>query len=349
MKKYDAEKLLKYCSDVCMSYGLSKEAGDAVADVLVRTDMLGIFTHGVFSLKRYMEKFAAGGLNVNGVPEVVAEGPAWAIVDGHDAIGMYPAKFGLDVAVRKAKESGIAYVGVKNSSHSGAPGILAAEGAEQGMLTISVSNCPKNSTIPGTKGETFGNNPISFAAPCKGRKHPIFMDISCSTVAGTKIRRKQEAGEKEIPAGWAVDEDGLPCTDASKKLFMTFFAGHKGYCLALLVEILSAVLSGGALINESTLWLIPENVPLTSQAFIVIDPKVMLGEGVFEERMAATADEIVNSPKAEGTTRIFLPGDMEWERYDKAVADGIEMPDDVSKVLEELAELTGLDLAACRK
>lgn len=348
MKKYNVEKLLKFCSDVGVHYGLTREAADATADVLVRTDMLGIFTHGVFSLRRYMEKFAVGGLNVNGLPEVVAEGPAWAIVDGHEAIGMYAAKYGLEVAIKKAKESGVAYVGVKNSSHSGAPGILAVEGAEQGMFTISMSNCPKNSTLPGTKGETFGNNPIAFAAPCKGRR-PIFMDISCSTVAGTKIRRMWEQGYDEIPAGWAVDENGIPCTDAKHypNLFMTFFAGHKGYCLALLVEILSAVLTGGALIDESTLWLIPENVPSTSQSFIVIDTNV-LGKELFEERMLKTAELIENSPKAEGTERIFLPGDMEWERYEKAVNEGLDMPDDVSKILEELAEITGIDISFCQ-
>ena len=347
MKYFDKEKLKVFTSEICVACGLTKEAGDAVGEVLVETDMTGVHSHGLYALSAYVEKLEANGIDLKAKPEIAAEGPAWAIIDGKNAMPQYVGCFGLEMGIKKAREAGVAYIGMKNSGHYGAPGYYARMAAEAGMVAIACSNCPKNSTVPGTRGETFGNNPFSFAAPRKGH-HPIITDMSSSTVAGTKIKRWVDAGNKTIPEGWVVDEKGLPSTDASlyPKLFMSYFSGHKGYCLAMFVEIISAILSGGALINETNVWRVPEALASTSHALILIDTKI-LGEDFFAEQMDRTADDLLNAPKAEGTERIFMPGDMEWDHFDEMCEKGLDLPEDIEADLAALGEKFGLNLYDC--
>jgi ureidoglycolate dehydrogenase (NAD+) len=215
------------------------------------------------------------------------------------------------------------------------------------MIAIVMSNTPKNMTAPGTCGNTCGNNPLAYSAPCAGR-HPIFMDIGMSAVNGTKIKRAVDSGAKTLPAGWVVDENGRPTTDAAHvPYFMAPMAGHKGFCLSMLVDILSAVLSGGGLMYETKLWRTEDAVPNTSHAIILLNPAEIIGLNNFENRMKQTADDYLASQKAVGTDRIYLPGDKEWEHYDRAVSSGLELPDDIADQMLELAEVTGVSFEDC--
>lgn len=343
----DYRRFESFCESVCLAYGLRTEPARATAHMLVRTDMLGIFTHGTYSLKAYLDKINAGGTDANALPEVVCEGASWAVVDGHNGIAPYNNHYGLEVALRKAKESGTAYVCVRGSGHYGAPGIYAIEAAEQGMVAIVMSNTPKNMTAPGTRGDTCGNNPIAYGVPCAGRR-PIFMDIGLSAVNGTKIKRVLDSGATELPAGWIVDGRGNPTTDArASDWHMAPMAGHKGFCLSMLVDILSAVASGGGLMYETTLWRDPAAVPDTSHAIILLDVAQITGADQFGSRMKLAADDFLASPKADGTDRLYLPGDKEWEHYEHALEHGLKLPEDILSQMIEMAEITGEDFNRC--
>ena len=344
MQKVDLEKYIDFCKKACMHYGFDEDISQKTAELLVKTDCFGIFTHGTFGLRKYLDKVPAGGMKSDVRPVIEKEGPSWAIIDGQNGMPIYNTWYGLDVAMKKASETGVAYAGVKNSGHMGACGVYSVEAAEKGYIAIVTSVSSNCMHVPGAKGKNIGNSPFSYAIPAGDHK-PVFMDIAMSVVAGTKIRRAREAGQP-IPEGWIYDMNGNPTTDYYNPYAFAPMAGHKGYCLSFMVECLAAVLTGGGILSEQKLWSVPDAVPNFSHCCIVIDVKKMMDMELFESRMAQAINEIANAPKADGSDRVYLPGEMEWERYDKVMKDGLVLPDDIAAEMQKLAENTGLDF--CR-
>lgn len=341
VKKYEA-----FCREACEKAGLSREAAEATAYFLTRTDMFGVRTHGTLNILPYLKKVQAGGINKDAKPEVVAEGPAWAIMDGHNGMGYYNARLAIDLGIKKAKETGLSYIVVRNSSHYGASGVYTVEGAMQGFITLSATNVGKTMTVPGGKGRIIGNAPFSYAVPA-GKNHPIiFLDVATSNAAGMKVNRARTAGQ-QVPEGWIVDEEGRPTTDPNTKWSLYPLGGHKGYGMALFIEILSSVIGNGNIL-DTPMWDMDEaTVCPYSHCFFFIDTKAFMNLDLFGERIDYTADQIANSPKAAGCDHIYMPGEMEWGRYQKAIDDGLELPDDIEKNARELAGWLDLDLESC--
>lgn len=345
MQRVDIARYIQFCKQACMHYGFAEDIAQRTAELLVRTDCFGIHTHGTFGLKLYLDKVPAGGMRSDVQPVIEREGPGWAIIDGQNGMPIYNTWFAMDEAIQKAKTTGIGYAAVKNSGHMGACGVYTVGAAEQGCIALVMgvsSNCMH---IPGAKGRNIGNSPFSYAIPA-GKHRPVFMDIAMSAVAGTKITRARMAGEP-IPEGWIYDYDGKPTTDYNQPYAFAPMAGHKGYCLSFMVECLCAVLSGGGILSEQKLWSKPDAVPNFSHCCIAIDVGQMMNMDLFAARMAQAINEIASAPLAEGSDRIYLPGEMEWERYEKTEKDGLYLPDDVLARMQQLAENTGLNLEDC--
>lgn len=337
------EELHRFCVDAMVASGLSKSHAEATAEVLVRTDAWGTFTHGTRQTLPLMRNVKTGVVLPDSEPTVVAEGQAWALVDGNHAISMVTSRLATDIAIRKARDAGVAFVGVKRSGHYGAAGYYAVQAAEQDMIGISVSNVDARMTVPGARVPVIGTNPLAYAVPTRGR--PVFLDIATSVVAASKILTARAAGTR-IPDNWMVDERGLPSTDPSiypERGVVVPMAGHKGYGIALLIEILSGVLTGAAVLSRVGNWLADEpEVTDQGHAFIVIDVNTLMPLDRFKDRMEAAMAEIRSAPRAEGVDRIYVPGEMEWERYAEAYDRGIKLPDFVILNLLRLAEQTGL-------
>ena len=191
--------------------GLSTTDARTTADVLVTTDTMGVFTHGTKSLPGYIRRLRAGGLNPAAAPQIISEGPAWAIVDGNSAIGMVTSVFAMQAAIRKAKTAGLAYVGVRDSCHFGAAGYYAALAAKAGQVGIALANDTPSMAVPGSRAGVLGTNPFAYAVPA-GEEDPILLDIASSAVAGGKVRIVQSLGQ-QAPPGWLVDAEGVPTTD----------------------------------------------------------------------------------------------------------------------------------------
>ncbi|MBQ8506821.1 MAG: Ldh family oxidoreductase [Clostridia bacterium] len=345
MQRVDIEKYTQFCEKACMHYGFSREIAQKTAKLLVKTDRFGIFTHGTFGLKLYLDKVTAGGMRSDVGPIIEREGPGWAIIDGQNSMPIYNTWFALDEAMQKAGTTGIGYAAVKNSGHMGACGAYSVEAAEKGYIALVMSVSSNCMHIPGAKGRNIGNSPFSYAIPA-GDHRPVFMDIAMSAVAGTKITRARMAGEP-IPEGWIYDYDGKPTTDYNSPYAFAPMAGHKGYCLSFMVECLCAVLSGGGILSEQKLWSKADAVPNFSHCCIVIDVKQMMQPKLFSARMAQAIQEIASAPLAEGSERIYLPGEMEWERYEKTESCGLLLPDDILARMQQLAENTDLKLEDC--
>jgi LDH2 family malate/lactate/ureidoglycolate dehydrogenase len=249
------------------------------------------------------------------------------------------------VAMEKARACGIGYVGVKHSSHYGAAGFYANLAARHDMFGMSMCNVDPCMTVPGSKGRVLGTNPIAYAAPA-GEEKPVYLDIATSAVAATKIYAAKSLGQP-IPGNWLVDEDGLPTSDYSQfpeKAVQVPMAGHKGYGLAVMVEILTAVLTGAAVMSGVSSWVLDSPNPTDEgHAFIAIDISQMMPIDLFKGRMDGMIREIKAAPLAKGADRIYLPGEIELEKRDAALVEGIALPADVVASLRALAEDVGLD------
>ncbi len=175
---------------------------------------------------------------------------------------------------------------------------------------------------------------------------PILLDMATSTVAGGKVSAAHALG-KLIPEGWVIDVEGHPTTDPGAFLAggaLTPMAGHKGYGLAILIEVLSAVLTGAAVTRQVVPWVVGDlSVPTGhGAAFLAIDIGAMMPIDDFKRRVDAMAREIRQAPRAEGSDRIYMPGEIEWERRQKALAEGILLPTDAWLSVAELAHELGI-------
>ncbi len=326
---------------------MSAVDAETTAKALAETDALGTHTHGTKNLAGYIKKAHDGGVSLTAQPEILRQGSAYALIDGHAALGMVSSTFAMELACDKAEQEGVALCVVKNSCHFGAAGYYANLAAKRGMIGISMSNVDPNMTIPGARGMVIGNNPLAYAAPAQSVPS-VFLDIAMSNVASLKVVQARKDG-KEIPPTWIVDKDGVPTTDPShypEEGAMQPMAAHKGYGLALLVELLSGILSGGSMSmsGEITSWCFNSSEKNNvCHAFFAIDPKCFLGEPI-DKRMEAAAEMLHSAPKAKNTPRIYTPGEIEWGHYKKAEAEGIELPDEVSASLKELASQSGVTL-----
>lgn len=345
-KTITIDHLKEFCEKVLIKEGLKAEHARITAEVLAETDCFGTYSHGTKNLHNYIRKFRAGGMDLQGEPEILKEGPGFALIDGHSAIGMVPAYKAMELAIRKAGDCGISCVVVKNGSHFGAAGFYSNMAANKDMIGLAFSNVDANMTIPGAKGKVIGNNPMSYAVPA-GANPAVFLDIAMSSVASLKVVQAKKDG-KSVPDTWITDEYGLPTTDPGRYPdvgAMQPMAAHKGYGLALMVELLTGGLSGGGIMKEVPSWLFSmEENNNVSHTFIVIDVSKFIEISLFQERMEEVVDYLHTVPKAKGTDRIYYPGEMEWDRYTSAENSGIALPEDVEESLRLLAEESGIPI-----
>lgn len=340
------ENLRQFCRDALIRYGMNERDAEITGDVLTVTDAFGIHSHGTKNLYPYIQKIKAGGIDPKAKPEILREGAAFAVMDAKDSIGMAAGYKAMSKAVELAEKSGIGYVGVRNSCHFGAGAYYTNLAAQRGMLGIAMSNTDPNMVVPGGKGMTLGNNPVSYAFPRAGG-NPVILDIALSATAALKINKAKTYHEK-IPDTWMVDPEGKPTTDPQYyqnggALLPVGF--HKGYGLSMLVEALSALASGGNFCRDVKSWCF--DLPSKNRvchAFLAVNLDLVCPDGNFARRAEEYADYIKNSPKAQGTSGIFLPGEMEWNRYEDGCENGIPLPEDVSDSLERASEETGLKL-----
>lgn len=251
MKTIKIDALWEFTNKALIQTGVSHEDAKMIADTLVITDTFGVLSHGTKNLYQYIQKCQTGGLDPKAVPEVEKEGLGWAIINGNCAFGMVSACMGMNLAMDKARTCGIGYVGVHNTCHFGAAGYYANLAAHKGMIGLAMSNADPNMAVPNSSGVAIGNNPFSFAVPYQDDR-TIFLDIALSNVAALKVIMSKESG-KSVPSGWLVDKEGQPTNDPSGFPFESFLlpvGAHKGYGLAVLVEMIASVLTGAGIVRD---------------------------------------------------------------------------------------------------
>jgi len=328
--------------------GLAPADAAIAAEPLVLSDAMGVFTHGTKLLPGYLKKLVARGSKPDARPRIVRQGPGFAIIDGDAALGQIGCRFALDVAVEKARAVGVAYVGLRNTGHIGAAGAQAVRAARAGCFALVVGNDRPSVAAAGSRGAVLGSNPLAWGAPVPGGD-PIFLDIATSAVAGGKVYAAVARGEP-IPPTWLVDERGLPTTDGSlypHHASLAPMAGHKGSGIGVLAEWLSGILPGGAVTTQVGSWLFdpPGEPSLHNAGFIVFDVAAIADPDAYAESLARFAAEVRGAAPAEGTDRVRLPGDLEWERHRHSLAAGIALPADVRGKLAEAGAIVDLGSA----
>ena len=193
-KRVSADALTEFCVEAMIRSGMDETDARVTAEVLVTTDTWGVYTHGTKQLRPLLKNVRHGRLDVNAEPEIVANGPGWALYDGHYAMPMVTSTLAMQTAMDKAEACGIGYAGVRHSSHFGAAGYYATMAVKQDMVGISMCNVDPCMTVPGGRGKILGTNPIAFAVPT-GKEWPVFLDIATSIVAASKIFAARSLGK----------------------------------------------------------------------------------------------------------------------------------------------------------
>jgi ureidoglycolate dehydrogenase (NAD+) len=329
-----------FCTRALDAVGVPTHHARQIADVLVVTDTWGVHTHGLKLLPGYIRRIREGGLRTEGEPSIRRDGPSWGIVDGHCLPAQVTSQTAMRLAMEKAGQTGVGYVGVMNSCHFGAAGCYAWMAAREGMIGLAMANDVPSVAAPGSRQAVLGSNPIAYAIPA-GRYDPIILDMSIATVAGGKVYARCKLGEP-IPEGWLIGPDGQPTTNGAlypQQTSLSPVGAHKGYGIGMLIETLSAVLTGAAVTHGVGSWLFDDGKTPTNHgaAFLAIDAATVFGGDEFFKRVEALIDEIHSAPTADSCDRLLVPGEREWKYRKSALENGMELPQDVRDVLATLA------------
>ncbi|MFN8711168.1 MAG: Ldh family oxidoreductase [Planctomyces sp.] len=338
--KISIDSLTEFCRSALMQTGVSAADARITADALVTTDAMGVFTHGTKLLSGYLHKLRGGGYVAGGVPVIEREGPGWAIVDGQSALGQIGSVMAMNTAIAKARSTGIAYVGLRNTGHIGAAGYYAAMAARSGLIAMVTGNDIPSVAAPGSRGPVLGSNPIAYGVPTASGD-PILLDMATAAVAGGKVYAALQRGEP-IPPTWLIGPDGHPTTDGSlypQNASLAPMAGHKGYGFGLWCEILSAILPGGNMTWQVGSWIFddPSRPSWHNASFVAVDVAAMTDLSSFHQRLQSLTDEIHRAATADGVEQVLLPGEREWILYHKSQVHGIDLPADVVAKLTTVA------------
>lgn len=341
---YSVEELKARVAAIAVKAGIPEVDAKIISDVLVTTDIRGVHSHGVVRLARYIDCIRAGGIKPAAEMEILKESPSSLMVSAAGGLGIPAAKKTMDRLLEKAETAAISVATVNHSDHYGAAGYYSMMAADRGFVGFSMSNtCPLLAPTGG-RAAAIGNNPFAYSAP--GAKYrAVLFDICMSKVAAGKLVIAAEAGQS-IPEGLILTKDGKPTTDPNeiwKDAVMLPFAEHKGYGLAVMVELMTAALGMSGMMSGVHSWnMQPGRDADTGHTFIVINPDFFGGREAFKANTDKMIDELKRCPTVEGTSEILYPGELEWRREAKALADGIQLPAASEKELLRAEEMVAL-------
>lgn len=320
------------------SLGVPMEDACICADVLLAADLRGIESHGIGRLKVYTDRIRKGLLSPVTHFDIVREGPSTAVIDGHHGMGPVIARRAMRMAIDKAKTVGIGAVAVRDSSHFGIAGYYPLMAVREGLIGMAVTNA-RPSVLPTFGAEPmFGTNPIAFGAPTD-EDCPFLFDAATSVVPRGKLEVLSRE-ERPTPEGWVGDQHGRAATDTDEilqglgsGLFGLFplggegesYGGHKGYGLAMVVEILCASLQRGAFLKDLASTK-PDGSPQKQNMghfFLALDIEAFGPTGEFLKTTGDILRGLRTSQHADGAERIFTAGEKEWLNERRIQAEGI--------------------------
>ena len=345
--------LRSFTTTVFRKLGVPARDARVTTDVLVTADLRGIGSHGVARLPRYVTGIRDGTISRKDSSRVVKQTRATAVIDGGNGLGQVVGRNGMELAIEKARRTSVGFVAVRNSNHYGIAGYYSMIALKAGMIGISMTNAAPLVVPTFGRISVLGTNPISVAVPA-GREGPFVLDMATSVVPRGSIEVYDRQG-KRMPLGWAVDASGHATEDPKAVLEALAkrlgggilplggegeeFSGHKGYGLALLVDILCGVLPGAAFGLDVYA---DEDSANVGHFFGAIDVRAFRPLREFKRDMDKFVRMIRESPKAAGHDRIYIHGEKSAAMEKERKAKGIPLGPKTVASLQKIGEDTGV-------
>lgn len=287
-------------------------AGDAnlFAHALVDADVHGTSTHGVSRLNIYLDRIGRGLIDPKSELKIDRQTGSVLVLDAGNGLGQVQAVKALDMLKPLARANGVATATIRNSQHFGALSHYCNLAADDGFILLAMTNCEPAMAPTGGYEAFFGTNPIASSFPT-AQGSPVKIDLATSIVARGNIIAAQK-NKRSIPQGWALTSEGLPTTDPTEALRGTVqtMAGHKGYALALMVEVFSSVLSGAAIGSQiGSMYKNLDRKQNVGHFFCLFDIAAFLSRDEYNDRMTFMIDRLKSGKKQPGVEEILIPGE----------------------------------------
>ena len=348
-----SEKALRaFMERVFEREGFSKSDAHTIADVLMLADLFGIESHGAQRMMYYHQNIASGSVNTSAQIEVVCETPVSALLDAHFSMGQLAGVRAMQMAIDKAKRTGVGIACVRNSSHYGIAGYYTLMAEKEGLCAFSMTNTGPIMVPTFGREMMLGTNPIAFCMPAD--PYPFWFDASTTVVTLGKVEVHAKR-EKPMPEGWTINGKGEIETDAGK-MNQSILAGemggilplggagethsgHKGYGLAIMVEALTGVLAQGLMSPEMQ----GAHGDHTSHFFLAFDPGMFGDPAAIRAQMSRYLDMLRSSEKLPGESRIYTPGEKAFESMQRRRKAGIPVEEKTLAELQQIAAELGVE------
>jgi LDH2 family malate/lactate/ureidoglycolate dehydrogenase len=332
--RFPGEKLRGWTEQVFQTVDVSKDEAVGLTDSLIEANLRGVDTHGITRmLCVYVERIRRGVLNPKTELTVVRDRPSTAFIDCHNGIGQVASRVAMQTAIDKAKKTGTAFVATTHSNHYGAAAYWAMMALQHGMIGFSSTNAPAVVAPTGGRTAMLGTNPFAVAIPA-GEELPPVLDLATTVVARGRVLLHAKQG-KPLEPGWAFDERGLPTLDsqAALKGLLAPIGGYKGYGIALAIDLLCGVMTGSSYGSHFPGFLADnfERPTDVGSIFAALDVESFMDLKAFEANIDRALREIKACTKADGVSRIYVPGEIEFETRAERLKNGIPIPEAVVK------------------
>jgi LDH2 family malate/lactate/ureidoglycolate dehydrogenase len=337
-------ELARFATDLLVAEGVPPKHATLLADTLVTAELWGHASHGLLRLPWYAARLRSGAMAAVTAPEVVRDGGAMVVLDGHHGIGQVVTQRAVELGIERARTHGISGVAVRDSGHFGTAAYFTRQAAEAGCVALLVTNASPAMAPWGGRVKAIGTNPWSVAAPA-GRHGVVVMDLANTAVARGKVYLAAERGEP-IPEGWAATADGTPTTDPAEAIagLIMPMAGPKGYVISFMMDVLAGVLTGSAFGAEVAGPYDPERRSGAGHLLLTIDVAAVSDPAEFTDRIEALVDQTRGGELAAWADEILVPGELEDRTRRRLSVDGIPLADTTRDALATLARAAGVAL-----
>ncbi len=341
---FAVERLESFIQSVLTGLDVPIDHARICSQRMIEADLRGMHGHGIFRLPPYCQRIEAGGYNLRPDIKIKRETPVSALMDGDNGLGQVVVTQAVDLSIQKAKENGMAWVGICNSNHAGAGGVYAAMALPHDLIAMYMAIGNANHMPPwGGIDLLLSTNPIAFAIPT-GQEPPVVLDMATTNASYGKVKVAAQKGE-ELPMGWMVDKKGHTLTDPKriKDGFLLPIGDYKGYGLNFVIGALAGVLNtaafGSAVIDFNKDFISPTN---SGQLIFTMRPDLFRDMTDFKAEMDMRIQEIRKSTPIEGADPIRLPGEMALKREKNMRSRGVPVAAPVLLQLREIAHKLGL-------
>lgn len=337
-----ADRLRAFVTSVYEALGLPPAGAALLADTLVQADLWGHQSHGVMRTFWYAKRIKSGATKAATEPEVTVDGGAIAVINGQDGVGQVIAARAMGEAIERAKRHGIGTVAVRHSGHFGTAMYYTRMAAAEGCIGFLSTNASPAMAPWGGRQKAVGTNPWSMAAPA-GRHPPMLLDIANTAVARGKLYLARQRGEA-ILEGWAIDQEGNATTDPALGIAGNILpmAGHKGYAIATMMDVLSGLLSGSHFGVDVVGPYEPEGRSGVGHLALALDVQAFRPIDDFHADVDRLITDLKSAPRAPGVADIYYPGELEARAEQRQRATGITLPQDTFADLNAGAKDLGI-------